>query len=636
MARLSAELVVSLLDGVSGPAAKARTSLTALQRAERDVLLARNNQRLSRVQLAEERLFAARDRDREERFRNFATYGKAAGVGLAIAGYAAGKAYRDFSQLERVIGRIIINAGKPAEAVKPTIAVLQDIADQTRLSLDDIVSGLETLVASGRSLEESLAFLPAVAMTAQASGSAVRDIGLTADALAGSLGITADRMQEAFDILVEGGKAGKFELKDMAAELPALAPAFAQLGFKGTEGLKQLVAMLQVARNQTGSSSEAATNFGNVLQKVYSRETAANFKKFGIDLTKVLDKTRRDGGNIILALVEQTNKALKGDLSKLPLLFTDAQVQKGVRALMTQLGDLDRLVADLGSSAGSTAKDFRQITDDSDGKWQRLVNNIDRVSKALGEGTADVLNPWLDKLSAGLSDMQAFSAGMRKMEDGGRDYNEYRSEFRRQYQQQNPDAWFTEANRAFDVAIRRLGRGEIGNVFDPIRETDERRRLAKAYREAGYQPARGWGDPVPTPRPRRRDEMSPRERIALAYAEGGERYPAGRPSPLADDGGRSASLDAFLEKPLQVDGKRAAEQVAQSGGEAASNFKSGIGGAGASFGAEAARSFIAGVSSFLKSASRDLSRPVGSLGRSTGQQIMVESQGQAIDFGGRR
>ena len=36
MARMSAELVVSLLDRVSGPAAKARTSLTALQRAERD------------------------------------------------------------------------------------------------------------------------------------------------------------------------------------------------------------------------------------------------------------------------------------------------------------------------------------------------------------------------------------------------------------------------------------------------------------------------------------------------------------------------------------------------------------------------------------------------------------------------
>ncbi|WP_292475829.1 hypothetical protein, partial [Mesorhizobium sp.] len=67
MARMSAELIVSLLDRVSGPAAKARTSLTALQRAERDVYLARNNTRLTRTQVAEERLLAVQDAERQKR-----------------------------------------------------------------------------------------------------------------------------------------------------------------------------------------------------------------------------------------------------------------------------------------------------------------------------------------------------------------------------------------------------------------------------------------------------------------------------------------------------------------------------------------------------------------------------------------
>ncbi|TIS74088.1 MAG: phage tail tape measure protein, partial [Mesorhizobium sp.] len=140
-----------------------------------------------------------------------------------------------YAQLERTIGRIVINADKPATSIKPTIAVLQELADKSKLPFDNVVQGLETLIASGRSLEEGLAFLPSVARTAQASGSEMSDIALTADALANSLGITADRMQQAFDILAFEGKAGKFELKDMAAELPAIAPAFAALGYKGTE-----------------------------------------------------------------------------------------------------------------------------------------------------------------------------------------------------------------------------------------------------------------------------------------------------------------------------------------------------------------------------------------------------------------
>lgn len=64
-------------------------------------------------------------------------------------------------------------------------------------------------------------------------------------------------MQRAFDVLVTQGKAGKFELKDMAQYLPSLAPAAAAVGLKGAEGLNQLAAVLQTVRTQTGSAGAA-------------------------------------------------------------------------------------------------------------------------------------------------------------------------------------------------------------------------------------------------------------------------------------------------------------------------------------------------------------------------------------------
>jgi hypothetical protein len=44
-------------------------------------------------------------------------------------------------------------------------------------------------------------------------------------------------LQTAFDLMVAGGKAGQFELKDMAQHIPTLANSFASMGYTGEAGL---------------------------------------------------------------------------------------------------------------------------------------------------------------------------------------------------------------------------------------------------------------------------------------------------------------------------------------------------------------------------------------------------------------
>ena len=638
---MSAQLVVSLIDGVSGPAVKARTSLTALQRAERDVYLAKSGARLSRTQVAEERLLAAQEREREKRLARISTYGKIGGAAIAAGGYSAIRAWRSYAELERTIGRIVINADKPAEAIKPTIAVLQQAADAAKMPLDDMVAGLETLIASGRSLEESLLFLPTVARTAQASGAAISDIALTADSVAGSLGVASDKMQAAFDVLAAAGKAGKFELNDMARELPALLPAFAALGYSGEAGLKKIAAMLQIVRNQTGSSAEAATNLGNVFQKVYSRETANAFKKMGVDLPAALDKARKEGRDVIEELVTMTDKALKGDLSKLPLLFTDAQVQKGMRALLTQQKELVAQTEALTRASGTVARDFKQITSDSEGSWQALANNVQKVATSLGNLTGQALNPALDVMTDKLARMEAFSEGRRKMAASGRDEGEYRSEFRRRRSELYPDenfvtAW-TEGNKAFVAAVEALGRGEISNIFDPLVRAARGQKLARDYAAGGgYLPARGGGRglpeamPAPTGRPKRRDEISATERMHHGYRQAGERsYGKG----AREEDALAKRVEANIPAPRDFTVEAAAAQqqlesgVSSGGAAAASEIRTAI--------ADGARALANTIRSALAGTMLNV-QGGGAPARTVGQQVRTASEGQAVDFGGRR
>ncbi len=363
MASHVSTLTMRLIDGVSGVAGKVNRSLRGLDHTARGAGGGRGG-----------------------------AGGFLAGGGklvAAIGGYAAMRgvmgAEKAYAAFDRRMTRIGITADAAAGDVMKATKAVKGLANDVALPLDEVVDGLDALVAAGRSLPDAMAFLPAVSRTAQAAGAATVDIANSADALAGSFKISGDKMQGAFDILVAGGKAGKFELKDMAQYIPSLAPAMAAMGYSGEEGLSKLVAMLQLTRAQTGSASEAATNLANVFQKMESEETVKKFGKFGINLRKELAKAKKEGKDVMEVFLDLTEKATKGDLSKLTQLFTDAQYQKGVRALLTQRDTYKELMGLLRNAAGSVEHDLTRVTGDAASSVERFSNSMSNAVQSMGK-----------------------------------------------------------------------------------------------------------------------------------------------------------------------------------------------------------------------------------------------------------
>lgn len=332
----------------------------------------------------------------------------AAAGGLTAAALATRAAVTDFAALDRHLRRIAITGDATESEVGRAGETIRKMAQiPGSPGLDNIVLGLDSLVAAGRSLPEAMAFLPSVVVTAQAAGAEVVDIAASADALSASLGIAAGDMQGAFDILVAGGKAGKFELKDMAQFLPTIAAGAERLGIKGKEGLQQIVALAQIIRAKTGSSSEAATALENVLQKMQSQETRNNFKKMGVDLGAGLDKARKSGVNLLDAFIELTGKAIKGDLSKLPLLFNDAQFLSGISAIMSSPDALKKLRGELGNVDGTALRDFGRIANDTQDKIDQFVNKWRELKLELGEAAAPGSIELLTTIQLEMRELQA-------------------------------------------------------------------------------------------------------------------------------------------------------------------------------------------------------------------------------------
>lgn len=298
---------------------------------------------------------------------------------------ALAASYKQFADVDRQISRVGITANASSEDLAGVRKQIEGIAYETAQSSGKVTGGLDVLVAQGRSLKESLDFLPSVARTAAAANSEVNDIAKTADAVASNFKIAGTQMQKAFDIMSEGGKAGMFELKDMSQFLPSLAPAASAAGFTGTKGLTDLVAMLQIVRKGTGTSGEANNSMSNIFQKMEIGETTKRFAKFGIDLRKEMTKARKEGRNLVEVFEELTGKALKGDLSKIPQLFADTQFARGMRALMTYRGEWQKLSKAIEKDApGSVGRDLVRVTADARAQIDRMFSAIENRAVQVG------------------------------------------------------------------------------------------------------------------------------------------------------------------------------------------------------------------------------------------------------------
>jgi TP901 family phage tail tape measure protein len=331
---------------------------------------------------------------------------------------AVKKGLVEFADLDRKMTRIGITADASAEETKAAFSSIERQAKAIGLPLEQGIRAMDTLTASGMNMQQALDFLPSVLATTQASGAAAEDIANAGLKAASAFKIEASDMQSAFDDMAYSGKSGQFELKDMATYIPSLASSFAALGYKGEDGLKRLLAMLQTIRAHTGTAEEAATDAQNIFGKMLSNETITRFKKLaGINLPAELKKATQNGEDLTEAFIRLSKEALHGDMSKLPQLFNDQQMRLGMQALIGDTDELRRQLELLNSTqvAGTVARDLKRVAEDTASSIEKLSQSYDHFIRSIGQKVAPTAVTAMDALSNGIDIGIAKDAGMEKL-----------------------------------------------------------------------------------------------------------------------------------------------------------------------------------------------------------------------------
>ncbi len=243
---------------------------------------------------------ALREMRSDLRGQAFGTLGTAAAVGVPIV-----QSVRQAAGFQDQMRDIAIT-GEFSKAEEASLGnTVRDAAGKWNQTQAEVARGIGVLVAGGiQDAKELERYTPVIAKAATATRASMDDLGNVMLALKTNLGVNAGDTEQAFNMLAYAGKRGQFEIKDMAKWLPTLTPSFAAMGVTGKEAVAEIGAALQVARKGAGTNDEAANNFRNFLQKLFSQDTKKDFEKAGIDIEQSLKNLREKGLTPVQGMLE--------------------------------------------------------------------------------------------------------------------------------------------------------------------------------------------------------------------------------------------------------------------------------------------------------------------------------------------
>lgn len=341
-----------------------------------------------------------------------AAYDALGGDGLVVLG--AGGAYAAGSVVAggAVVAGATIKSAAEAEFGSDQLAVLGSYGEGKQAEIDKLLRktganrgvgelGAQKvyggLMGGGLSPDTAIKMTDPALVFAKATQTDLEDIAQMTIALRNNMGITPEQLMSAYDMTAYGGKAGQFETKDMASRFPSLLALMSSKGSSGLEGVRNTTAMAQIIRSVSGSSDQAANAFESMLVDFTSPDVVDRLGKQGIDIFGIMAKARKNGADPTMTVLDTLRKEFGGkeNEAKFADTFRNSTSQPAYNAIFDNWDKLQQMIADMGQSKGTVAKDYDRATGNVSSQTARFSSHIAKNAKAVAE-------PALPYIEAGL------------------------------------------------------------------------------------------------------------------------------------------------------------------------------------------------------------------------------------------
>lgn len=249
-----------------------------------------------------------------------------------ISGGTMYAAVKSAAAMETRLARLGIVADKSNEEMRKLNEEIYNIAQNRSInvSADSIISGIEQIVSKTGDFDAAAENIKNLGLVISATGASGEDAGAMIADLIEKFGIkTPKELLQTLDVLASQGKAGAFELADLATQGNRVMSAYAGIGRTGKTATAELGALMQIIRKGVGSSEQAATALEAYMRALNDVQTRERLKNSGISLFEADDPTQmRSGVEIMKDVIAKAN----GDISKIGQVFISSEAMRAFSA----------------------------------------------------------------------------------------------------------------------------------------------------------------------------------------------------------------------------------------------------------------------------------------------------------------
>lgn len=313
--------------------------------------------------------------------------GGLAGVGVVGAGVAIDAAAADEQRSDflRITGGYSEVDQKQIDATLARIGARRGIGSQ---GAQTVFGGLQ---AGGLSSSDATAMTDNAVKFSTATQATPDDAANLTVALRNNMGIKAEQMMSAYDAIAMGGKAGQFEVKDMASNFPAILARLGARGSSGMEGVRMATAFAQSVRKRIGSSDEASTSLEAMLSDMVSPTVRERADKIGIDVFGEIDAAKAKGKDPVMALLKRFKSVIGDNAEKFSnTLGGNDTAAVAYRAIFDDMDEIEKMMAEMESANGVIDADYDTATGNLNAQKDRLLSN---VTKRIKDTAAPALSP---------------------------------------------------------------------------------------------------------------------------------------------------------------------------------------------------------------------------------------------------
>lgn len=275
----------------------------------------------------------------------------------AVTGIGTAMAVKNVSSLQMRLTRLGIQAERSDKDMERLNTQINRVAQQRDINVDpsEIIAAIEKIVSKTGDMDFAVENMENLAYTIQAAGAAGEDVGAMVGDIYQKFGIDQpEKIRVAISKLVNQGKMGAFELKDLATQGERLMSAYAATGRIGQISLDEMGALAQMARQSTGSPEQTTTAIEALIRNFNDRTRQKMLSSAGIKLFDDDDPNKmRSVIDIVKDLVRLTN----GSQTKISGVL-DEEAMKAVRAVIIEYNktkDFKSLDSFLKASSDSAA-----------------------------------------------------------------------------------------------------------------------------------------------------------------------------------------------------------------------------------------------------------------------------------------